>query len=208
MGRGLGVAAPSPAPAGIHPALVPSRCPPQALPRTRGDPPYAFKVEWGAGCPPPHPRGSTPIGEQQQVVRCPSPAPAGIHPAADLAAQKARTLPRTRGDPPIAGNLGKDAELPPPHPRGSTRLTPLPSGRSRPSPAPAGIHPLSRDGVDQSSALPRTRGDPPSNSLANILACSPPPHPRGSTRPSCRDPHPSVPSPAPAGIHPLSVVAG
>ncbi len=172
---------PSPAPAGIHPDVGQLHRPAAPLPRTRGDPPGLVKVYLDHAGPPPHPRGSTRLGN-----------------AAD---RRGGALPRTRGDPPRTRG-GPDATAdPPPHPRGSThhfRVAPL---FADPSPAPAGIHPLCAAPLRAAGALPRTRGDPPRTRRRTGCGSNPPPHPRGSTpcvrsRIGARSP-----SPAPAGIH-------
>ncbi len=204
----LPTADPSPAPAGIHPAGSSARVPRRPLPRTRGDPPRCARRFLPSKDPPPHPRGST--HHRRPAVACPgpSPAPAGIHPPRQPSHRPAPSLPRTRGDPPRAAFDEGLAPIPPPHPRGSTRLHRRAPRSSRPSPAPAGIHPSYSGQRSSSGPLPRTRGDPPHARNAAVAVRSPPPHPRGSTLFARVYPADPPPSPAPAGIHPTRRVRG
>ncbi len=205
--RAEGTAAPSPAPAGIHPPFTVAYSPGRSLPRTRGDPPRICRNRSSRFVPPPHPRGSTLGAGQRHGGEGPSPAPAGIHPTCRAIARSTASLPRTRGDPPRSAAGSWPGCCPPPHPRGSTPTDRGPRRRLVPSPAPAGIHPAHHRSRRCRDALPRTRGDPPIILPDSLPSSAPPPHPRGSTPCRRREALPELPSPAPAGIHPTLPVA-
>ncbi len=149
---------------------------------------------------PPHPRGSTVIALASAQALVVSPAPAGIDLPITSLPSGVLSLPRTRGDRPLASGQRIVHRWSPPHPRGSTAsvATDLPTGEV--SPAPAGIDLQTSIRKRQTISLPRTRGDRPRQGEVRRRCLRSPPHPRGST--ARREPlqgHRQV-SPAPAGI--------
>ncbi len=149
---------------------------------------------------PPHPRGSTP-GSSGAPRRYPvSPAPAGIDLSSFSVIACQNSLPRTRGDRPLASRCGSEKDGSPPHPRGSTADGAHRRAAAGVSPAPAGIDPSGCAGQGWLPGLPRTRGDRPVVNSRLAMMRRSPPHPRGSTPIPYRARSPSAVSPAPAGI--------
>ncbi len=151
---------------------------------------------------PPPPRGSTRVVHQLLGVVPVSPAPAGIHPRWAERRPSAPSLPRPRGDPPVARQKREWVRESPPPPRGSTRSDRRCRFDIVVSPAPAGIHPIPGSNSPMRNCLPRPRGDPPpAPTTASATRQSPPP-PRGSTQGGQVYQAGQSVSPAPAGIHP------
>ena len=196
--RGLG----SPAPAGIDPPPGHLGGGPPRLPRTRGDRPQSCRVSVGRRLAPPHPRGSTPTKQLLGRNLGGSPAPAGIDPSRYRRARRQFRLPRTRGDRPRMIQAKQEADLAPPHPRGSTPWQDRGGFGCEGSPAPAGIDPTVYYSFANSARLPRTRGDRPRPPRLHPSRDAAPPHPRGSTPLFALPVLHNVGSPAPAGIDP------
>ena len=131
----------SPAHAGIDPLSSRSQRLPHRLPRTRGDRPRKNKSGKSEKVAPPHTRGSTAESLLYNASLLGSPAHAGIDPTGRSSSRAISRLPRTRGDRPLADAGLADADLAPPHTRGSTFISRLPLGKIQGSPAHAGIDP-------------------------------------------------------------------
>jgi len=193
----------SPARAGIDPRRHQRGEVAIGLPRTRGDRPARGLLNNSKPQAPPHARGSTFERQFSQGTSGGSPARAGIDPKTAAKETTAPRLPRTRGDRPLKASAIGASLMAPPHARGSTLPRDLLGGEDRGSPARAGIDPGGAGSTGGTSGLPRTRGDRPSMTKAELREYMAPPHARGSTRGSDLSKLGHSGSPARAGIDPL-----
>ena len=109
-------------------------------------------------------------------------------------------IPRTRGDGPVAAQVGSVRFTDSPHPRGWTHVLALDLGHRAGFPAPAGMDPGCPAGRPPPSRIPRTRGDGPGPTGTIPPERADSPHPRGWT-PSASPPRTSATGfPAPAGM--------
>ncbi len=170
----------------------------------RGDRPRDEPAAGRTPKAPPRARGSTLSPVPRCAPRGGSPACAGIDPPGPILSHASLGLPRVRGDrPPLRRCLCRAAWAPP-RARGSTREVPNLVWPRQGSPACAGIDPTTPPAHQQTSRLPRVRGDRPASSGRLALAAGAPPRARGSTLTWPNGAIAITGSPACAGIDPLS----
>ncbi len=170
-----------PACAGIDPQPGQSPHHGSSLPRMRGDRPWsALEIFWSPRFTP-HARGSTGKQKQENKEDDVYPACAGIDRGSCLTYHACLSLPRMRGDRPIAPSCRLSMKLFTPHARGSTETSGSCWSRYPVYPACAGIDLYHvRIGVVADS-LPRMRGDRPAQHLGLKQEIQFTPHARGST---------------------------
>ena len=150
-----------PACAGIDPGRLWRFFGAQGLPRMRGDRPS--KMCFLALCVgfTPHARGSTGKQKQENKEDDVYPACAGIDRGSCLTYHACLSLPRMRGDRPIAPSCRLSMKLFTPHARGSTYVVYISLTQAFVYPACAGIDPSSSRVSGKGICLPRMRGDRP-----------------------------------------------
>jgi len=129
-----------PACAGIHRPGARASTGARGLPRMRGDPPGSTTCMSGRHSSTPHARGSTLLRVYDLLPRPVYPACAGIHLLRLVWNVKQQSLPRMRGDPPMAGCSPSRTSASTPHARGSTSPCGMASSAGIVYPACAGIH--------------------------------------------------------------------
>ena len=174
----------------------------RGLPRARGDRPRTHAQNRQGRWSPPRTRGSTPPRRRKTLTDPVSPAHAGIDPVATCKAVLSVSLPRARGDRPLAKAVFALDLVSPPRTRGSTFEEEQPITPAMVSPAHAGIDPQPDKAGTKRLRLPRARGDRPVVAVVRVEFPASPPRTRGSTRPLHAVRGASGVSPAHAGIDP------
>ncbi len=167
----------------------------------RGDPPAATTTDTATPSSTPHARGSTCKPHAHRPPKLVYPACAGIHLRSSSSSVRYLSLPRMRGDPPLAGCSPSRTSASTPHARGSTLNCLSFAIRSFVYPACAGIHRFDRERELTRYRLPRMRGDPPQEGAGKTYCRRSTPHARGSTRLFSKEAEAGRVYPACAGIH-------
>ncbi len=168
-----------PAPAGMVPAPEFLTIRERSAPRTRGDGPQRLHHMAKHRSCSPHPRGWSRehlrVAQDEQLL----PAPAGMVPAAEVAAYRDKPAPRTRGDGPSMITWRGWSGCCSPHPRGWSPGDLVLLVRDVLLPAPAGMVPRRTCRRSTAGSAPRTRGDGPHDREGDRHQTSCSPHPRG-----------------------------
>ncbi len=170
------------------------------LPRSRGGPPSAIRLAELVGMAPPFTRGSALAHRHGHDVGAGSPVHAGVRPGQAGPSRCFSRLPRSRGGPPISSTGAQTLTLAPPFTRGSARPVDLPDRHGSGSPVHAGVRPTASARPTRTTRLPRSRGGPPTGSLARRRASRAPPFTRGSALRQSVSQRCHVGSPVHAGV--------
>ena len=149
------------------------------LPRTRGDAPQRYSTEIHADRVTPHTRGCSSVPARTFSKHSGYPAHAGMLPDMPTPSHPDEGLPRTRGDAPHDGLVGKVGLRVTPHTRGCSRVAERPRADGPGYPAHAGMLLRAVCLARAFSRLPRTRGDAPLLHARDFPGLEVTPHTRG-----------------------------